>query len=195
MLNLEIPLIGIGGDSVAGAYTFDTCETDTNVWTLRTSFIASASSLEKSGAHPALAHRIRVEFCVENALDASDLLCRGPIRVSLERKWRAEGFSLEVDAAVQRAGSSPVRTGLDQAMVTSAIGGNCFGDGNPAPESSSFDDDATGSQVVCLPEGVSVQLGPAHVVVRRKFADGAAVMLRRDFDSCGALVTNVQTAG
>lgn len=202
MLRAGAPPGSLAGDLVAGAYALDrpleeAAGGKTRGWKLETSFQVAGEEtehLEKTGALEALAHRIRVDLTFQ--ADERQSSVRGPISLALERKWRREGFSLEVDSAVESAGPSPVRTGLDQAVVTSAIGTNCFGEvtSRSATTSCIGASEAAGAmpEMITLLEGISVRYGPTSIAVEWQARDGSSVVVHRDFGADGSPAVLVQ---
>lgn len=177
------PLASAVAEPAVGAYVMDVGG-EGGTWILSTSFSANdaVSLFEKRGASEAPSgHRICVLLEVVPFAESPTQFVRGPIRMLMERKWREGGFSLEVDSAVEMAGASPVRTGLDQAVVTAAIGMKCFAEGAPAAPQLTGEGDLP--FVASLHVGVSVRFGPGLVQVEQRAPDGTVVTVRREFPS------------
>jgi len=117
-----------------------------------------------------LARRIRVETSLTRDKQGCQLIA---LQMSVERKWHAESFSLDVSPIVNTVSSSrPIPSGLSIDEIHSAVAADCF-----EVSSARMQEDGT----LRLPLGVSVQYSESSLEVAFKDKAGSERILRRDF--------------
>lgn len=172
----------IEGCTTAGAYALDSCSADRRCWQLCSIFVTDAAAHgTMEPALPALAHRVCVEFCFDrDAAPGADPL-RGPLWLSLQRKWHSDGFSLAVGSSVARGiQGKTVSTGLDADLISRAVPSDCFTiDGGHACAGE------VGAEVrkLVLPAGVELRLAPTWLEVSLRGVGHAEKVLRREFSA------------
>lgn len=162
-----------------GVFAVDAFVSATKRYNLETVFeLTDSLAPDKPSRYPALARRLRIHLsCIE---ESGQWLMEGPLNVSVERKWHAEGFSLDVAQHVNTAPSSkatPSGLGLDE--ISSAVAAKCFLEDSGATGSRSADG------LLSLPFGLALRLEGSRLQVSQTDGKRTERVLLRDFLSEG----------